>query len=202
MKKISLVQAKVLKPYLQGDLDALCGLYSSINAIRLAIYHEKRLTKRHAKELMEEGLDYLGRRKLRLLSVCSYGMGKTRRLKLIQRLFNYILMEWDIELEMIPFFVNDSDRLEAQFIEFIRQQLTIGNPVCMKMKGDHNHYSVITGLSSNYIELFDSDGLNKLIRKSVRVGKDGPELRHTLLHTACFGVKISTEKQINAKPYV
>jgi len=194
MEKISLVQAKVLKPYLQGDLDALCGLYSSINAIRLAIYHEKRLTKRHAKELMEEGLDYLGRRRLRLLSVFAYGMGKTRRLKLIQRLFTYILLEWDIELEMIPFFAEESDRLEEEFIDFIHQQLTIGNPICIKMKGAHSHYSVITGLCSKYIELFDSDGLNKLTRKSVRIGKDGPELRHTLLHTACFGVKISTDK--------
>ena len=194
MNTIRLVQAKVLKPYLQGDLDALCGLYSSINAIRLAIYDEKKLTKRHARDLMEEGLDYLGRRKLRLLSICAYGMGKTRRLKLIQYLFKYILMEWDIELEIIPFIPDESDRLEASFIEFIRQQLTIGNPVCIKMKGAHNHYSVITGLSSKYIELFDSDGLNKLTKKSVRIGKDGPELRHTLLHTACFAVKILIRK--------
>ena len=103
-------------------------------------------------------------------------------------------MEWDIELEIIPFIPDESDRLEASFIEFIRQQLTIGNPVCIKMKGAHNHYSVITGLSSKYIELFDSDGLNKLTKKSVRIGKDGPELRHTLLHTACFAVNISTRK--------
>ena len=193
MNTIRLVQAKVLKPYLQGDLDALCGLYSSINAIRLAIYDEKKLTKRDARYLMEEGIDYLGRNKLRLLSIFAYGMGKTRRLKLIQHLFKYILLEWDIELEMIPFFTDDSDRLDAEFIKFIHQQLTIGNPVFIKMKGAHNHYAVITGLCSNYIELFDSDGLYKLTRKSVRIGKDGPELRHTLLHTACFGVKISDE---------
>ena len=97
---------------------------------------------------------------------------------------------------MIPFFAQEADRLEEEFIDFIHQQLTIGNPVCIKMKGTHNHYSVITGLSSNYIELFDSDRLDKLKRKSVRIGKNGPELRHTLLHTACFGVKLTAQKLV------
>lgn len=194
MDKISLVQAKELKPFIQGDLDSLCGIYSSINAIRLAIYNEKKLTKRQARGLMEEALFYLGRQRLRLLSVCAYGMSKSRRNKLIHRLFKYILREWDIQMVLLPFFYDNSEDLEAEFIEFIRHHLTLGNPICIKMKGAHNHFSVITGISSTYIELFDSDGLNKLTRKSVRIGKDGPNLRHTLLHNCCYAVGVSEEK--------
>jgi len=189
MNKIYLPQSRILKPYKQGNLDPLCGLYSTINAINLAIYEEKKLTKRHARELMEAGFDYFGRRKGKLLSVCTYGMGKSRRLKLIQHLLEYVFEEWGVRLELISFVQSEEASLQEDFYTFIKMVLISGNPVSVDLSGEHEHFTVISGLSSRYIELFDSDGLKRLSRRSVRIGFGKASIRHSLNPIGIIGMR-------------
>ena len=189
MNKIFLPQSRILKPYKQGDLDPLCGLYATINAIRLAIYEEKKLTKRHARELMEAGFNYFGGRKGKLLSVCTHGMGKSRRLKLIQHLFEYVLEEWGVQLELISFVQIEEESLKKGFYTFLETVLTSGNPVTVDLSGEHEHFTVISGLTSTYIELFDSDGLKRLARRSVRIGFGKTSIRHSLNPIGIIGMR-------------
>ena len=163
MYKILLPQSRILKPYSQGNLDPLCGLYSTINAISLAIYKEKKITKRHATELLDTGFEYFSRRRGKLLSVCTYGMGKSRRLKLIEHLFDYVLKEWNVRLALISFVQTGEDSLQKDFYAFIEMVLINGNPVCIELSGFHEHFTVISGLSPNYIDLFDSDRLKRIL---------------------------------------
>ena len=60
MDKFIIPHANIVKPYKQGQLDTLCGLYSAINAIRLAAHPQTDLTRHLAQIMMVEGLEYLG----------------------------------------------------------------------------------------------------------------------------------------------
>ena len=152
------------------------------------------MSKRQARYLTEEGLDFLGRRKLRLLSVLSYGMGKSRRLKLAEHLIDYVHMEWGIELELISFESVDTDSLEQDIYSFIEMVLISGNPVCIELKGTLKHFTVISGLSDDHIELFDSDGLTRISRQAVHIGKGETTRRHSLRPSGIMGMRIMLQR--------
>lgn len=48
-------------PYRQSDLDSLCGLYATVNALRVALAPTRALKRREAQELFVAGLAYLNR---------------------------------------------------------------------------------------------------------------------------------------------
>ena len=69
-----------MKPYLQGQLDGLCGLYSIVNATRLV---NGRMSKSVATELFHSCLNHL-HEKGSLPDVICYGMGIHQMLSLLR----------------------------------------------------------------------------------------------------------------------
>ena len=65
--------ARTLRPLQQGSLDSMCGLYAVINAVQLALYPHRRLTRPELLQLFGAGLDAL-RRSRSLSTVLVTGM--------------------------------------------------------------------------------------------------------------------------------
>ena len=99
---------------------------------------------------------------------------------MIEHLFDYVLKEWNVRLELISFVQTDEDSLQKDFYAFIEMVLINGNPVCIELSGFHEHFTVISGLSPNYIDLFDSDRLKRISRRAVHVGSRKSLMRHNL----------------------
>lgn len=180
MDKHIIPHAKVIQPYRQGQFDTLCGLYSVINAIRLAVYPERSFTKYHSRIMMEEGLKYLDRRKTRLLSALTEGMSNRLRLALANHVIKFASEEWGVGLKTSIPNIERRDISRAVIVSFIKDNLHSGNPVCINLMGHHQHYTVICGYNQRSFFLYDSDGLTSVHRLLVSILSDKKGVRHEL----------------------
>jgi len=188
MDKFIIPHADIVKPYRQGQLDTLCGLYSAINAIRLTAYPQKVLTKYHAQIMMEEGLEYLGQRESRILSALSYGMGHNLKQVLTMHLIHFAAEEWSIKIEMVKPYLKKSDNPRPIIMSFIEDSIKAGNPVGINIKGHHKHYTIISGYSQQTFRLYDSDGLTSIKRDLISIKGDKEGVRHELVPKGVFSL--------------
>ena len=188
MEKYIIPQAKAVKPFRQGQLDTLCGLYSAINAIRLASYPKKHLTKYHARIMMEEGLDYLAKRQTRLLCALTDGMSNKLRLALTRHLVKFVNDEWDVGLELINPEIDKAGNLRLIITSFIESNVKAHRPVCININGHHKHYTVIVGYNPRSYMLHDSDGLKSIQRSLIGIGGDRKGVRHILSPNGVFAI--------------
>lgn len=196
MDRYTIPHAKTLKPYKQGQLDTLCGLYSAINAIRLAAYPKKKLTKTHARQLMVEGIEYLNTRSNRLSSSLTCGMSDMRRLTLTKHLLRFVNEKWGVSLELQKPAIDKAKNPRAIVIEFIEHYVSMRSSVCIYLNGHHNHYTVISGFNSHSFYLYDSDALNSIVRSRISIEKDVYDSRHILVSKDLFVIKRS---EVNSK---
>ena len=138
--------ASNLEPLHQGACDYLCGIYSIINAIRLASYP----TYIDSHALFEEAISHLIA-KDRLAEVMQHGMATA----LSRRLLNALLSgrNCPVELKAPPQF----PILPAK--SAFTRALAGGTPVLFELSGHCYHYTVATELKGNRLILFDSDGM-------------------------------------------
>lgn len=144
--------AAVLKPRFQGELDSLCGLYSIINAIRLAAY-PKRLNSEIQADLFTAGVEYLGRHGL-LVEVLTGGMSYSVLRRVARRLVKIARKNHEIELS-----INEQPRgLSADDqAQWLIEQLWVGAPIVCQYPRDV-HISVCVGWSPRRWRIFDTDG--------------------------------------------
>lgn len=151
-----------LTPFHQGELDALCGVYGAINALRLAMADHAPLTKAQCKQLFAAGVEYLDRKNV-LGEVAVAGMGTRRRLALARHLAKLVsTSNFQIEVERPDHSAWAS--IDDAFT-WIDESLSEGKPVLIALMGGLNHYTVVAGSTPTRLTLFDSDGL-RFIRKS------------------------------------
>jgi hypothetical protein len=147
--------ARELKRLEQGDLDALCGLYAIINAVRISLYPRHKLRPRELRRLFEAGLTSLSRSR-RLRAVVTDGM----RLHVWSNLCDAVLAEAS-QIVGGAFLRRDilvgEDRLsERDGVRCIKRSLRDGAPVLVALMGSYNHFSVIASFSATRFNLFDS----------------------------------------------
>lgn len=156
-----------LRPYPQGDLDGLCGLYGAVNAIRLALAEHAPLTKARSKALFAEGVDFLHRKK-GLDSAMVIGMGTKRRLALARHLASFVSTTNCLTIER-PDYSNWASSEDA--LRWVDESLADGKPVLVAiMGGELDHFTVIAGSTPATWALFDSTGLRFIRKSSVRSG--------------------------------
>ncbi len=146
---------RTLKPYRQGDIDALCGLYAIINAIQLALY-PRRLRQGERDALFYTGLDELERRQL-LRSTLSDGMYYTLWLRLCHSLVETASSMTGNLLTMLlppPRSILTTDHA----IRLLRLHLRRGRPVLLELHGRLNHWTVVVNVSDTRLTFFDSSG--------------------------------------------
>jgi len=188
MEKYIIPQANALKPFRQGQLDTLCGLYSAINAIRLASYSQKHFTKYHARIMMEEGLDYLAKRHTRLLCALTDGMSCKLRLALTRHMVKFVNEEWDVGVELIKPEKDKAGNPRSIITSFIESSVKAHRPVCININGHHKHHTIIVGYNHRSYILHDSDGLKSIQRSLISIEGDKEGTRHTLPPKGVFSV--------------
>lgn len=161
---------KRLRPFEQGRLDALCGVYSLINADKIV----NRKSDSH--ELYQNIIEYLDNKK-----------------KLKQALIEGTFFRSDVKPIVNEFF---SDRWEFKFpysgvrtpilSEFWNSMQHFlskdkNRAIIIAIKGRYDHWTVIHEISNNKINLHDSSGLGHLLRLNCTTGEETRTRHHVLL---------------------
>lgn len=150
-----------LEPLAQGGLDGLCGLYDAVNALRLALADDAPLTQPRCKALFAEGINYL-HRKRGLDAAVVHGMGLQRRLALTRHLAKLVSTtncQFVVERPVTPLL-----SMEDVFA-WVEDSLAGGLPVLITLTGGLEHHTVVAGVTSKTLLLFDSGG-QRFLRKS------------------------------------
>ena len=159
--------SQALKPLQQGELDGLCGLYAIINAIRLALYPDCKLTRPESAALFAAGITEL--RKARSLpSTILTGIHDPSW----RRAGDAIVFE--ATRRFGESFVIDRFRLtrsipDRELLRLIRLIIRAGNPVLLRVQGTVDHWTVVCRFSKSRLMLFDSSGLRWLSVTSLAV---------------------------------
>ena len=147
--------AKTLKPFRQGDLDGLCGLYAVVNAVRLVVHPYRVLRRQEARQLFECGLATLSHHRTLRWSITN---GITHRVS--ARLCADVVAEaaklTGLDLYALPIIGPEVAQERVQTIRLIKRAVRRGSPVLVALMDSYNHASVIAGFSRTRLTLFDS----------------------------------------------
>jgi hypothetical protein len=172
-----------IEPLCQGQLDGLCGVYSVINAIRLALPAEDRPNERHAKELFEESIA-LFERNQQFAAIALEGMSGKDWLRLAQALSKKASTQ---TLKITLQRPNRTKKWPAKrLLAWIEKSIAGGMPVLASFAGALDHYTVIAAVSADRLYFFDSSGHHHVRKSNCGVRKG----RHRLSRRWLMRVKI------------
>lgn len=158
-----------LRPYLQGNLDSLCGIYALINAIRWALRNELASAKGPHWEELFRRLTNHAVKEMGHLDLPTSGLSLYAMIGLTHIAREYVSDELNVELLFRrPFAIKKP--IEAdQTIESISRHLQHPNTAALAaVYGKLNHWSVITAIGTRHGHLFDSDHMRRLPIASLR----------------------------------
>lgn len=176
---IILVGARNLEPLKQGSLDGLCGLYAIINAIRLTLYPERKLSHAQQCQLFRRGIRTYRRRR-NLAKLIRSGMTERAWCELCDDLVGYAnaMLGTGIAQRMV-FEALEPLRIRAA-LGSIKRQIESGHPVLISLAGTYNHYTVVVGYRLGRLYLFDSGPYRWIRTRSVGTETTYPDARHQL----------------------
>ena len=157
-----------LEPWRQGDLDLLCGAYSTINAIRLVRAGVAPLSVAAGKRLLASAGDFLADRD-GLQEALSWGMALKRRYALARHLGRLASgRDFTVTVERAALVKPSITEVFA----WIGESLTAGKPVLLFLENMPDHYTVVAGMTETRLLLFDSLGMKFLNRTTcgIRTG--------------------------------
>lgn len=158
------------KPYSQGDLDGLCGLYAAVNAFRHALdwsqhHHSdedlfqvvaKAVPKAEYPEVLWEGMTID-----RLLRVCRKARG-------------YLASDWDCEVRIDrPFLGVEYANLQS-YLDDLKPLLEPGRSCAIlqvawaKSEGGHAHWTALDRITKDDLYLIDSGKMRRMSRQNLR----------------------------------
>jgi hypothetical protein len=187
-RPIILKAAQTLIPYRQGKLDGLCGLYATINALRLASSPAHPMPLRHANALADIGFAYLEKRK-KLQRAVSQGMGCSLRIKLARHLITHANTFSPHTYQM-----REPNIAPDTYAQIIETEIMAQRPVCITLNGALDHFTVICGVSQTQYHLFDSDGLARVYKSSCSLAAKGQTQRRYVIDTgSMFTVEVRSK---------
>lgn len=146
-----------LKPYKQGNLDNLCGIYSSENAVLKSTDGLVKFSKKQVKGWFQEIIADLSKHR-KLLAVHKEGS----EVELVENYLGIIQSQLD-SIKLIyykPF--NDKTRTTTAIKKISTISKQPNTAVIIGIQGLHDHWSVIDRITADRIYLKDSDGLRFL----------------------------------------
>ena len=159
---------RTIQPFRQGELDCFCGLYSCLNALRLAAHATRPIPKSLATTLYQEGIGYLdGKDAVGVTATDGMHGGRQRYLlAYLARKLRATGIQVAIERPPISSFSGIADVLC-----WMEAGLAKGAAVMTHLGGAREHYSVIAGMDGKNLHLFDSSGLQRIARAGCGVGQ-------------------------------
>jgi len=154
------------EPLQQGDLDDLCGLYATINAICIVMAPNRALSDRDVRKLTRAGVRYLDNQQM-FRKAFNKGMtGKLHR-KLAKHMVQEAQSVTGAPLSMRRLSLVRAEADQGQLIQSIEEALQQGAAVMMGLHNTHDHFTVVVGSSTTRLYLADSDGLHWLPKRHV-----------------------------------
>jgi hypothetical protein len=172
-----------LKPYEQGGLSSLCGIYSIVNAMRII----RGLNNDDSKELFAQITHYLEENKNLAVSLTS-GISIT----VIGSIFKDVIGE---RLNRaIPFHKRPNVRIGEFWTEMKRfldeeRSKEEKRVILLSLGGEHEHWTLTHRMSNKRIILFDSIGLKHLDRRNCTTRKTSSGRRHLIHPTQTYFLK-------------
>ncbi len=157
------------RPYQQGDLDGLCGVYSVVNAVRALCPEVDADTAEHLFDLL---MQKLLRTAGNPTTVVTWGIGRLMLRSLVDEAIAYMLDDFDIRLtaRRLP----KALRYQGSRDQLWRALSEVVSPSCVAilgLAGKHSHWTVASTVTPLSIRLFDSDRLRALPRARCTVRK-------------------------------
>lgn len=165
---------RTLKPFLQGHLDAYCGVYCIVNAV-----HHLRgpLTANQAYELLVKIMRFLESSQP-ALSRLSDGT----RLKEISKVLDHTVIKRHRIHRLKPFKRNKGVTLDQLWRDLSVFLSTHNGIVILGMDGKHGHWSLVKKVTASSLLLFDSDRMHRLSKRHCSVNEEEGRL-HILTPT-------------------
>jgi hypothetical protein len=168
------------KPYRQGDLDGLCGVYSIINSVRVL-----------APEIDQEAAEWLFSELMYALSdfgaepkeIVTGGIGRRHLSQLIRRAVRYMIDEYEIHLTVsrLPKELRQSTDLQELWA-WLSERVSPTRVAILGLGGRYDHWTVAIDVTSQQIKLFDSGEVGILRRRSCTVGRASMRYRISPVH--------------------
>ncbi len=156
-------KARLRKPYLQGDLDGLCGVYSAVNAARALcpeVDHDA------AEWLFDELMRALPKVEADASVAVASGLGKRHLVRLLKRAVTYLGGEHDIKLGLTrppEQLLAGPANLDALWA-WLERRVSARCMAVLGLEGRYHHWTVAIGVTPAQIRLFDSDNMSVLNR--------------------------------------
>ena len=157
------MQSDILKPYRQGELDSLCGLYAAINAIRRATRDEA--VGDDVWDDVFESLVLSTETHVGIAHALIAGIGTKALITILEEVFAQLTDRNDLRLRVWRPLRGLSKRDPACLldrIEWFAQQSSVG--VMVTITGTTNHWTVLEGMDAHHVYVFDSGGLTRIER--------------------------------------
>ncbi len=168
----------MMTPNYQGRLDGLCGVYSIINALHAKLNWSSADAKEAFTFLCKEINLVDGR----LHEVIVDGMGPRLLGHLLDRLSADFLAKRNVTLARRFAFRTVPVSSLKEYWGRLESHLAQEGPcsVILGLSGRYNHWTVVAGMSSRSIEVFDSDNLKRISRRHSTVSEpcDSGRIHH------------------------
>lgn len=182
-ERLKLAGVALCKPYKQGDLDNLCGLYAALNAIRLVAAPTRPLNRMEAEHLFQSGIDYLDRKRA-LADVVRHGMEYRRQHAVMRHMARSASGITGVSVAVEQAFpkgwalTGTQAKKHAQIMSGIADRISFGSALILELRRTWRHYTVISGISPSRVLLFDSDGLRWVERRALGTTTNYDDRRH------------------------
>jgi hypothetical protein len=159
-----------LKPYEQGALGSLCGIYSIVNAMRII----RGLNNDESKELFAQIVYYLENSKSFAVSLIS-GISVTVMGSIFKDVIGDRMNRKQPNVKIGQFW--------TEMKRFLDEGRTQGKKrvILLSLGGEHDHWTIAHKITKKRIILFDSIGLRHLDRRNCTT-REAPSGRRHLMH--------------------
>jgi hypothetical protein len=168
-----------LQPAQQGQLDRFCGIYAIINAIELALYPAHRLMPAQRKQLYDHGIGVLAEAK-RLEGVALDGMNERLWIKLRDALVRAVGGSGAPKLQISSLPQPHAEIGLHELLRWIQRHIDEGCPVMLPLWGVYDHFTVVAGITSTKLLLFDSLGFQHVALSSLAIRTPRATARHRI----------------------
>lgn len=158
-----------LRPLRQGNLSSMCGLYSLLNGILLALYPQ-RLSRPQLQQIYRHAIGHLSRKR-KLKQVLGVGIEYELWAELRDELIGYVNTTHDATLKPDATLVGTAAKDRRRAIDHIRKTLYSGSPILAGFGGALDHYSVICGYTEHRLMLFDSSSFHWIRADNLGLGE-------------------------------
>ncbi|MFZ5675703.1 MAG: hypothetical protein ACOZAM_22320 [Pseudomonadota bacterium] len=157
------------KPYKQGELDGLCGVYAVVNALRLSLRHLGRFKPHVFSNVFEELVAEIDR--LQGYGNASVnGITTPRITQLLKLAIEFIEADFDLRLEVARPLLNRKQYSMRQAIKCLRRELERpGTSLLLGLDGEYGHWTVAHRITQTSILLHDSAGYRRVAIRACRL---------------------------------